>query len=576
MKKLIALSSWLIVILGLAFNCYAEEIAIFYTGDTHAMLYTCSCPIETDGGVARRATLLGELRKEFPNSLVLDSGSFFPGGQMDEFTQDTELDMRRARINLKAMEIMNYDAVNIGDDEFNFGKKFLEENIAGTNLKFLSSNLSIPGVSPYVIRQVGGINVGIIGVISPRVAQKAQGLVINEPKAAVSAALAQSKKEGAELIVLLSHLSDADNSKLINDVAGIDIIISGNSLQKDAASKKINGTLVVGPNWQGRKLGKLILTVKDKKITDHKLEELRLSDKISDNKDILNILPRCFSDINCKKDGFIGACQSPASKDANCVFSQSTRIPLTVITAKACTVCMPEEFIGYLKKQFPGLNVSYVDSRDAKARKIIRDFNITGLPAYLLGKEVEGEKNFDSFKNNLEKKNDFYLVKPQFSGVSYFLNREKRKGQLELFISLYDKNAASTLEVLREFDPEVHFLAIYQNDKFDAAGGNLEAEDYLRAVCVKKYYPQAFWDYISCRAKDFMSSWWENCSAGTDINKIRSCATGPEGIALLKENISLNNELNVMFGPVYLKDNQEIFSTKEVPKKEELRAIIKR
>jgi hypothetical protein len=39
----------------------AKDVVILYTGDTHAMLYTCSCPKEPDGGVARRATLVKKL-----------------------------------------------------------------------------------------------------------------------------------------------------------------------------------------------------------------------------------------------------------------------------------------------------------------------------------------------------------------------------------------------------------------------------------------------------------------------------------------------------------------------------------
>ena len=105
-------------------DLYAKEITILYTGNTHAMLYTCSCPIERDGGVARRASLVKELRKKHPELLLLDCGAFTAGGSMDEYIQNTRLDMQRSEVNLKAMELMHYDAVAIGSDEFNFGKDF--------------------------------------------------------------------------------------------------------------------------------------------------------------------------------------------------------------------------------------------------------------------------------------------------------------------------------------------------------------------------------------------------------------------------------------------------------------------
>jgi hypothetical protein len=57
---------------------------------------------------------------------------------------------------------------------------------------------------------------------------------------------------------------------------------------------------------------------------------------------------------------------------------------------------------------------------------------------------------------------------------------------------------------------------------------------------------------------------------------IRTCARSEEGAGLLRENTALNKELKIMFGPTYLIDNQEIFSTQGIPSKEELRKILGR
>lgn len=168
------------------------------------------------------------------------------------------------------------------------------------------------------------------------------------------------------------------------------------------------------------------------------------------------------------------------------------------------------------------------------------------------------------------------MVKPEFSGFSYFIDRKKIKGKLDLFISLYDKNAVKLLDVIKEFNPAIHFLATEQEDSFNAARGEPEADDYLRAVCIQEYYPQDFWNYISCRAENINTSWSKSCLSKIDADKIRICAQGQEGRALLRENISLNKELQIMFGPTYLLDNQEIFGSNGVPTKEELRNIIKR
>jgi len=210
-----------------------------------------------------------------------------------------------------------------------------------------------------------------------------------------------------------------------------------------------------------------------------------------------------------------------------------------------------------------------------EAEKLIKDFGIKALPVYLLDKRVANDPGFNSFKPNLERKGDFYMVKPQFAGVGYFLEREKIKGKLDFFISLYDKNVVPLLDAIKEYKPFVHFLAINKQDKvFEAANGNNEIEEYLRSVCVQKYYPQAFFDYISCRAKNINSSWWEDCAIKMDVNKIKACARGAEGTGLLNENIKLNKEIQIMTGPAYFMDNHQIFGFQGVPTKEDLKKIL--
>lgn len=570
-----------VIICLLAVCAYAEDIDILFTGETHAMLYPCNCPFEPDGGVARRATLIKELRKNNPNTLFLDSGGFFAGGLMDEYTQNTQLDMQRTIVNLKAMELMGYDAATIGDDAFNFGKQFMEENIAKTKITFLSSNIEADRnnsfiVLPYTIKEIAGIKIGIIGATNLLARQKVSDLNITDPKSRVKRAVEELKTKQVNIIVLLSHLGEEDDLRLIKDIKGIDIVIIGHSRSKDEPTTKVGSTVIVRPSWQGKRLGKLSLTINNGKITDYKVEKLRLSDKIKDDPEILSILPRCFSDTNCKKDYVIGSCQNSGTLNSACVFPKAVKVLLTIIVPRECLICQTQDVVGSLKKQFPGLAPSYLEYPGAKASKLIRDLGISTLPAYILEKDVEKEKGFDSLRNNLQAEGDFYVLNPDFGGVAYFLDRELIKNKLDLFISLYDKDAKGTLSVVKDYNPTIHFLALESAKGFEAAKGNPEVEEYLRSVCVQKYYPQIFWDYITCRAESISSSWWDNCLQGTDTDNIKICAQGEEGRSLLKENIGLNRQVKVMFGTTYLLNNREIFGFIKTPAKDELKKIIER
>jgi hypothetical protein len=198
------------------------------------------------------------------------------------------------------------------------------------------------------------------------------------------------------------------------------------------------------------------------------------------------------------------------------------------------------------------------------------------LPAYLLDKGAEKEKGFQELRASSEQRGRYYLLKPEFSGISYFLNRKQIKGRFDLIFGMYEPDAGKLLAAVKNFTPDLHFLAVETKDGFDALKGKLEVEEYLRAVCVQKYYPEKFWDYITCRASHTDSSWWEDCLGGLDTQGIRACARTKEGATLLRENIKLNKELRAMLGPVYLLENRQIFSSQGVPNEEGLRKMLKR
>lgn len=555
--------------------CFAQEVTIVYSGQTHAMLYPCSCPIQQDGGIARRGSLINELRKIDPQLLLLDCGNFTAGGVLDEYAQNAQLDMQRSEVNFKAMQLMRYDAVGIGVEEFNFGKDFFLKNARNSNPMYLSANLETDKVSAYMIKNIGRVKIGIIGLTGQSVNAKSQGLKASAP-GKVAQIVKSLKDQGVEVVILLSTLGEQEDLKLISEIKGIDILFVGENPLKTEPLTKVDTTFILRPFWQGRRLGKLNLNIKDGKLIDCKIEELILKDILKDDAQIAAILPRCYSKADCKKEGFVVNCQNPGELKAECVFTKANKLNLRVITLKDCSICNDKHVVKLLKDKFPGIAAEYFYYPNEDAKELIKDFSIQGLPAYIFGNEVQGEDNFSSMEKNLLSINNFFMLKPQFGGIAYFLNRKEIKGSFDLFLSLFEKDTDQLLAVIREFKPTLHFLTVQKDQGFAAKNGPPEVEEYLRGVCLQNYYPQKFWDYLICRAKNINNLNCPDCLKGVNLTKIKSCAKSATGAKLLKENISLNEQLQISFGPSYLLDNQEIFSSLGVPSKDELNKVLKR
>lgn len=571
-KNLLLIFSFLAIMTGIL---YAKDVTVIYSGQTHAMLYPCSCPIRQDGGIRRRATLIKELRKQYPGLLLLDCGNFTAGGMLDEYTQNTHLDMQRSEVNYKALELMKYDAVGVGPDEFNFGKEFFLKYAKKTDPAYLSANLDSDKAVAYIVKDCDGVKLAVIGLTGISAKQKAEGLKISQPDQ-VSGLVVRLKNEGAQVVIILSTLGEKEDLKLISKVKGIDIIFVGQGPLKEESLTKVGEAYFLRPPWQGRRLGKLTLKIQDGKLTNCGLEELSLSEEISDDPDIAGILPLCYSDFNCKNKEVMGICQNPGTLNAQCVFAKPNAVNLSVISVKNCRACSTEAVLSGLKKKFPGLIVNTLDHADPKAQSLIKDLSISTLPAFILEKKIEQEENFENIKDDLQLRGNFYILEPQASGIAYFLNQPLKPGNFDLFFSIFEKDSLLLLTTLKEFNPVLHFLAEEKDNGFEAKHGKPEVEEYLRGVCVQKYYPERFWDYLICRSGNIQSTYWEDCLGQVSAAKIKSCARGSEAIDLLKANTSLNKQLQISSGPSYLVDNQEIFSSRGVPTKESLKKIFKK
>src|SRR5438552_15355316 len=131
-------------------------ITILHTNDTHSQIDPVA---DSDkqyggkGGVARRATLVKRIRKENPNTLLIDAGDVFQGTPYFNFY--------KGEVEYKAMSLIGYDVGTLGNHDFDNGVSGLAAAMKFANFDFVSANYEVRGtsiesrVTPYVVRVLG-------------------------------------------------------------------------------------------------------------------------------------------------------------------------------------------------------------------------------------------------------------------------------------------------------------------------------------------------------------------------------------------------------------------------------------
>lgn len=216
------------------------RLTILHTNDMHSRIE----PFPQDGrayaglgGMARRASLIEQIRQQEEHVLLLDAGDIWQGTPY--------FNMYKGELEYKLMSEMKYDAATIGNHEFDNGLEGLKQQLPHAGFSFVNSNYNFSNtilkddVNPIMIFDKGGIKVGVFGLgieLTGLVAEKNYGMVHYLDPVPVAREMVQElRQQGCHLVVCLSHLGYHYESSKISDlllaqqVEGIDLIIGGHT-----------------------------------------------------------------------------------------------------------------------------------------------------------------------------------------------------------------------------------------------------------------------------------------------------------------------------------------------------------
>ncbi len=239
-------------------------LTILHTNDTHSTLFPYG-PRDSWGGIARLSSLVKELKGRRQNVLVLNSGDVFVG--------TFEFNKYLGYPELKIMEGL-YDAMGLGNHEFDLGLEALLGVVSGqigggspVALPILCANINLEGmpvlknfVKPYIVKEVGGLKVGITGVVETNpidYSPEVSALLSDPFQAAGQAAFMLRNVEHADIVVCLSHLGKTYEVQGLSQVPNIDIIVGGHSHDAIFEPTVVNGKIIAQAGEFGRYLGEI-------------------------------------------------------------------------------------------------------------------------------------------------------------------------------------------------------------------------------------------------------------------------------------------------------------------------------
>jgi 5'-nucleotidase len=261
-----AASATLLTLGGLSLSSFTtnnvKKITVLHTNDVHSHIdpFPANDPKNPNmGGVARRAAIVEQIRREEENVLLLDAGDIFQGTPYFNYYG--------GELEFKLMSMMRYDLATIGNHDFDNGIDGLLAQMPHAEFDFVSANYDFKNtvldtfIKPYKIFKKAGLKIGVFGL-----GIELNGLVdaklyketkYNNPiEVAQDMSRILKENEKCDIVICLSHLGfnykndpeKASDVNLARKTKNIDLIIGGHThtfLDKPVIEKNIEGKEVL-------------------------------------------------------------------------------------------------------------------------------------------------------------------------------------------------------------------------------------------------------------------------------------------------------------------------------------------
>lgn len=218
----------------LLFGYYDNKVGIINTADIHGHIvfddeaggYYTFDEVDYMMGMPVMKAVIGDLKKKNSASLLLDSGDMFHG--------TNEANIEKAKGVVEVANLMGFDAMTVGNHDFDFGLDRLIEINKQLKFPMLTANIyknGTPLFKQYEFVNVGGKKIALLGLtvqdaLSYTNSRDTEGVTIEDPIKCAARIVPELRKQ-ADAVILISHLGNEIDRQVVDKVDGIDLILCG-------------------------------------------------------------------------------------------------------------------------------------------------------------------------------------------------------------------------------------------------------------------------------------------------------------------------------------------------------------
>ncbi|QOR06528.1 bifunctional metallophosphatase/5'-nucleotidase [Haemophilus parainfluenzae] len=451
------------------------NIKLLGTSDIHGRVVPWSYGADVEdksGSYAQIATYVKDVRKNNKNVVLVDVGDAIQDNQVDVFAKDKKY--YKDHPIPKVLNEMKYDVFVLGNHEFNFGMKALDEILKDIKAKKLTANFYYKKndkryIDATTIIEKDGVKLGIIGLSTPMSAKfeedtgNLKDMKFTSPTEEARTQVEKLKAKGVDAIIVIAHMGIDNENKIpdtgmrdvINAVDGIDVVIAGH-MHKDVPSETIKNTLITEPHRYGTVVSEVDLTFdindkKEVKLVKKESKTVPVKELEADKK-IAEIYKPYHEKLRELNNVVIGQTE-------NEMVPQETKHGVSAAFSKDTGL---SSFINDVEQHYSGADVvtfsfdhqkARMNKGDIKKKDIIFNYRYAGgdVTVYeLTGKQLKeymewSANYFDTiqpgdteYRYNAERKKSKYVTYDIFGGVNYKIDLRNPQGSKIVDLTLAD------------------------------------------------------------------------------------------------------------------------------------------